>query len=392
MSRAAASTESIGAGKGALAALVVVGTALALLLIVRARPAPDPFDPRSSSADGATGLVELLERSDGEVTIGRIVPAPGTDTRLFVLVDQLGDEQRSATIDFIEAGGVAIVADPSSTLHGGPAVEGGSIEVSGRQLPTDRLDVDLETNLPASECNITALESLRGLYVPEGVLFPVGPTEPQCFGRSGNSFVIVNSIGDGFVVGLGDNEVFVNQYLRRSDNAGLAVALLTPTSGSSVSIVIGTGAAAPVSEVGEGDDTLIDLVPDWAWMALVLVASAFVVFAVSRSVRVGGVLDEPLVNPIAGSELVAATGNLMQRAKHTSKAGRLLQTQLHRDLCREFRVDVAAPLVELDSVVAARSSMTAGDVELTLRHTISNDDQLLELSGQIDRIRKEVLT
>jgi hypothetical protein len=156
--------------------------------------------------------------------------------------------------------------------------------------------------------------------------------------------------------------------------------------------VIGTGAAAPVSAVGEGDDTLIDLVPDWAWMALVLVSSAFVVFAVSRSVRVGGVLDEPLVNPIAGSELVAATGNLMQRAKHTSKAGRLLQTQLHRDLCREFRIDVAAPLVELDSVVAARSSMTAGDVELTLRHTISNDDQLLELSGQIDRIRKEVLT
>jgi hypothetical protein len=98
MSRAAASTESIGAGKGALAALVVVGTALALLLIVRARPAPDPFDPRSSSADGATGLVELLERSDGEVTIGRIVPAPGTDTRLFVLVDQLGDEQRSLLI------------------------------------------------------------------------------------------------------------------------------------------------------------------------------------------------------------------------------------------------------------------------------------------------------
>ena len=395
MSRAAASTESIGVGKGALAALVVVGTALALLLIVRARPAPDPFDPRSSAPDGATALVELLERSGADVTIGRIVPAPGSDTRLLVLADQLDDEQRSAVIDFIEASGVAIVADPSSTLHGGPAVEGGSIEISGPPLPTDRLDVDRETNLRAGECNVAALESLRGLYVPQGLLFPVGPTDPKCFARSGNSFVIVNSIGDGFVVGLGDNEVFVNQYLRRADNAGLAVALLTPAPGSSVSIVLGTGATAPVSEVreiGEGEDTLIDLVPDWAWMALVLVASSFVVFAVSRSVRVGGVLDEPLVTPIAGSELVAATGNLMQRAKHTPKAGWLLQTQLHRDLCREFRIDIAAPLVELDSAVAARSSIPAGDTDLTLRQTVSTDVQLLALSGQIDRIRKEVLT
>jgi hypothetical protein len=393
MRRAAASTESIGVGKGALAALVVVGTALALLLIVRARPAPDPFDPRSSAADGATALVELFERIDAAVTIGRTVPPPGTDTRLLVLADQLDDEQRSATIDFIEAGGVAIVADPASTLHGGPAVEGGSIEISGPPLPTDRLDVDLETNVSAGECNIAALESLRGLYVPKGLLFPVGPDEPKCFARSGNSFVIVNSIGDGIVVGLGDNEVFVNQYLRRADNAGLAVALLIPSPGGSVSIVLGTGATAPeVGEVGEGEDTLIDLVPDWAWMALVLVASAFVAFAVSRSVRVGGVLDEPLVTPIAGSELVAATGNLMQRAKHTPQAGWLLQTQLHRDLCSEFRIDIAAPLVDLDSAVAARSSIPAGDVDRTLRQTVSTDVQLLALSGQIDRIRKEVLT
>jgi hypothetical protein len=145
MRRAAASTESIGVGKGALAALVVVGTALALLLIVRARPAPDPFDPRSSAADGATALVELFERIDAAVTIGRTVPPPGTDTRLLVLADQLDDEQRSATIDFIEAGGVAIVADPASTLHGGPAVEGGSIEISGPPLPTGSTSISRPT-------------------------------------------------------------------------------------------------------------------------------------------------------------------------------------------------------------------------------------------------------
>ena len=111
MSRQAASGSTAGAGKGVLAALVVVGTALALLLIVRARPAPDPFDPRSSSASGATGLVAVLDRSGSDVTITRTAPEPGTDTRLLVLDDRLDAVQRLATLDFVERGGLAVVAD-----------------------------------------------------------------------------------------------------------------------------------------------------------------------------------------------------------------------------------------------------------------------------------------
>ena len=41
------------------------------------------------------------------------------DTRLLVIADLLDDEQRQRALDFVEAGGVAVVADPESTLHGG---------------------------------------------------------------------------------------------------------------------------------------------------------------------------------------------------------------------------------------------------------------------------------
>ncbi len=392
MSRQAAGAGNVGAGKGLLAALVVVGTALALLLIVRARPAPDPFDPRSSAADGATALVVLLERSGGDVSITRSAPAPGTDTRLLVIDDRLDDEQRGGALDFVEAGGLAVVADPASTLHGGPQADGGSTVVSGRALPADRLPVGVESNVATGTCSVGALEQLRGLYVPDGLLFPVGPAEPQCFGDDGHSFVIVRNIGDGIVVGLGDNEILVNRHLRRADNAGLATALLTPTGQSSVTILLGTGTATSVADVGEGEETLIDLVPPWVWMVLVLCALGFVVFAVSRSVRVGAVLDEPLVTPRAGSELVAATGNLMQRAKHTGRAGWLLQTRLHRDLCTELHIDLAAPLADLDRAVAERSTIAPGATEHLLRQTATDDSQLLALSGHIDRIRKDVLT
>jgi hypothetical protein len=214
----------------------------------------------------------------------------------------------------------------------------------------------------------------------------------QCFADDGQSFVIVRSIGDGLVIGLGDNEILVNRHLRRADNAGLAAALLAPDSESDVTILLGTGTATSVADVGEGDDTLVDLVPAWVWMVLVLGALGFVVFAVSRSFRVGAVLDEPLVTPRAGSELVAATGNLMQRAKHAGRAGWLLQTRLHRELCAELHVDPAAPLADLDRAVADRSSIEPGATEQLLLQAVSDDTQLLALSGHIDRIRKDVLT
>jgi hypothetical protein len=392
MSRQAAAGSTVGAGKGVLAALVVVGTALALLLIVRARPAPDPFDPRSSAANGATALVALLERSGSDVTITRTAPDPGAETRLLVIDDRLDDVQRSATLDFVENGGVAIVADPASALHGGPEIDGGSVAIEAFGLPTRRLDADRETNVPLGICTVGALKQLRGLYVPEGLLFPVGLDEPQCFSDDGQSFVIVRQIGRGTVVGLGDNEVLVNQHLRRADNAGLATALVAPRDGQAVTILLGTGTAASIEDVGEGDDTLVDLVPPWVWMTLVLAALGFVIFAASRSVRVGAVLDEPLATPLAGSELVAATGNLMHRAKHTSRAGWLMQNRLHRDLCTELHVDLAAPLADLDAAVAARSELPPGTTEQLLSRTTSDDSQLLALSGQIDRIRKDVLT
>lgn len=385
MSRQAATAGSVGAGKGVIAALVVVGTALAMLLIVRARPAPDPFDPRSSAADGATGLVELLERSGADVEIVRSAPEPGTDTRLLVLDDRLDDVQRADALDFVEAGGVAVVADPASTLHGGPDVDGGSTVVTADDPFDARLDVEIESNIRIGTCSIAALDRLRGLFVRDGLVFPVAPDDPQCFANGAQSFVIASQIGDGIVVGLGDNEVWINQYLRRADNAGLATALLAPVEGSTVSVLLGTGTATSVADVGQGDETLIDLVPTWIWMALGLAAVGFVVFAVSRSVSVGAVLDEPLVTRRAGSELVAATGNLMQRAKHASRAGWLLQSQLHRDLCTELHIDLAAPLADLDRALGTDV------IEPLLLRPVADDTQLLALASDIDRIRKDVL-
>ena len=393
MARSAASgSGGASAGVKAVAAIVfVIVMALVVLLLVRARPAPEPFDPRSGQPSGARGLVLTLQAAGADVVDTRDVPFPeenGT-VRVLVLEDRLDDAQRSQLLDFAEAGGVVVVADPDSTLHGGSGVDGGATPVQG-DASGERRDVAAEANVLPGRCTVDALAELRGVFVPDGVLFPVGPDEPQCFTRSGTSFVIVREFGDGVIVGLGDNESFVNRHLRRADNAGVLVSLLVPARGSDVTFLVGRGASPRVQDVGSGDETLRDLVPTWVWMSLALGAVAFVVFAISRSARVGRIVDEPLAAPIAGSELVSATGNLMQRAGHSSRAGWLLLEQLHRDLCRAHGVDLAAPLTELDRAVAQRSGTPVGEIEYLLRRTVGDPSGLADLTATIDRVRLQV--
>jgi hypothetical protein len=202
--------------------------------------------------------------------------------------------------------------------------------------------------------------------------------------------VIVREFGDGLIVGLGDNDAFTNSALRRADNAGLMVSLLVPTADTDVTFLLGRGASPTVRDVGSGDETLRDLVPTWAWMSLVVGAIAFVVFAISRSVREGRIVSEPIATQVAGSALVSATGNLMQRAGHSTRAGWLLLSRLHRDLCQAHGIDVNASLGDLDRVVSERSGITPGEIEYLLRRTVTDNRSLVDLTAAIDRIRQQV--
>jgi hypothetical protein len=401
--RADTAIGGTGGVKAVGALVVVIALTLVVLLLVRARPGLEPFDPRSGQPSGARGLVLTLDAAGADVTDSREVPdiERVDDTRVLVLDDRLDADQRSALIDFIDAGGVVVVADPDSSLHGGAGLDGGAIAVSADPQPGRlRTDAELEANIAPGRCDIAALQRLRGVFAADGVLFPVGPDEPACFtdpdganppdGR--RSFVIVRQIGAGTVIGLGDNEPFINRDLRVADNAAVAVSLLVPEVGTQVTILVGTGAARSVQDVGSGDDTLVDLVPAWVWMTLVLAALSFVMFAASRSVRVGRILTEPLPTPIAGSELVSATGNLMQRAGHAPRAATLLRDRLHRDLCSAHGMATGAPVADLDRVVAQRTGSPPGQIEQVLGTEVRDEAGLLALVAAIHRIRATALT
>jgi hypothetical protein len=378
--------------------LAVALVALVLFLVVRQRPASSAFDPRSSSDSGARALVLLLEQQGASVQVTREPPRPGDEVRVLVLADRLDTSQRADLVEFIEAGGVAVVADPESSLHGGPGVDGGAVEVGGDDGVSFESDSVLaETNVSIGACSIEALGHLRGLYVPAGIAFPVGPDEPSCFGRRGgengsHAFVIRRSFGDGVVIGLGDNRLLTNEYLRYADNSGLATALLVP--GGRVEIVLGNEAARNVADLGSGDDTLIDLVRPSVWMAAAQAALAFVVLGAAMGSRPGRPVDERLPTPVPGSDFVRARGALLQRSRRADRSARWMRARFHRDLCDREGVPRTTGTGELAAITAARTGLDVERVRAVLAAeddggaiSSSDDASLLALAVELERLR-----
>lgn len=367
--------------KSALAVVLVVLIAVGMMLLLRAQPTADPFDPRSGAADGARGLVLLLERFGADVDVSRQVPERGDVRRVLVLQDRMNTAQRAELQTWVRDGGVVVMADPDSPLAGP------SVDVISAAGVASSGEVSDESNVPLGRCDIGSLRHLRGLFVSDGVTFGTGTGSASCFGGADDAFAVLRPDGAGAVVQLGDNSLFTNRFLRFADNAGIATALLAPQEGAQVTVLIGSEAPATSADIGTGEQTLLDLVRPGVWMALAQLVLAFLVFATSRAVRPGRPLREPDQVPIAGSELVVATGRLMQRARHHERAGALLRAELHRDLCAALRVSPSAPVEVLDAAVASRTDVAPGRVTAVLQTEVVDQQQLLDLSHRIHEIR-----
>ena len=378
---------------------VVTGTALVavavvVMLLLRLAPSPEPFDPRSAAGTGARGLVALLESQGATVELTRTVPAVGSRTRVLVLKDDLDPAQRRELEAFVRAGGVAVVADPASSLAGAldvvATVEGGT--------PTRR-SLESEIVIERGTCDVDSLAALRGVFVQDGVRMSAAGAASSCFASSDSgAFLVVRRLGVGYVVRLGDNDLFTNRQLDLADNSGLAAALLAPTSGSRAAIIDGRGRGVDDGAVVPGDvdeatggateGSLSDLVDTSVWMVLAQVAIAVVLFGVARSIRVGRPVSEPEEITVDGSELVVATGRLMERAHHSSAAAVVLQREAHRRMCESLHLDVGSPIEELDAVMTLRGSTAPGEVAEVLHRDAPTDTALDRVHHDLLRLRR----
>ena len=352
---------------GFLVAAVVVG-------VVVIGPPPregPPLDPTSTGPTGTRALVLLLGDLGAEVDVSDQPPTAADDVAL-VLADGLEPSRRGDIAAWVEAGGTLVVADPMSSLH--PFAVGAP---GGLGLVEGSFD---------RTCTIPALVSVEDLEPPPGSTgYRPVPGAQGCYFRDGSAYLATMPRGDGHIVAIGGAGLFVNQVLGDGDNAVLAAALLAARAGTSVTIL------APPAP-GGGDAVLTDLVGDNVKAALGQLGVAFAVYVLWRARRLGSPVTESQPVTLAASELVVAVGNLLQQARHSDQAARLVGDDLRRRLAERLGLGADSPAAHVAAVAADRTGIPVERLQAAMvPPPVSGPEALVVHAADAEALHQEVI-
>ena len=350
-------------GAGLLVSLLAIGLAAGDSSSSNAGP---PLSPTSTASDGTRALVLLVRESGADVRVGQRLPDSNTRVAL-LLHDGLDDQARHELEAWVEGGGTLVLADPDSPMAPSQSAFAGS------------------GHIQRDTCDIPALADVSDLDVPFGVAFEVSGDTQSCFGRGESAFVVSTSHGQGRVVAMGGPSVLTNSVLDKLDNSVLAVRLLRPADGASIAIL-------DPNPPGSGSTSLLDLISDRVFQAILQLGVAFIVYALWRSRRVGRPVTEPQPVAIAGSQFVRAIGGLQQRSRATDHAAATLRIDTRRVLSDRFAVPLDLDTATLAELTASRTGLDRTTVAGALSDTpILDEASLVTLAHHLDTIRQEVV-
>lgn len=375
-------------GRGWLLGVVVVVLIGALVLLGGNDPAT-PYALDDAGGEGYKGLRMVLERLGTEVVEGdasEVGPALArSGTTVFVPVASASPAARTRRWEsFVRNGGRLVLGTPRDGV--------------GPQQVTN-FDAAAIVASPPGECDIGELHDLQAVDPAAPTRLEVPATATSCFGDGSLAVVVQQAIGEGTLTTLATPLLFANDVMRphdqevddpkspMRDNVVLASRLLAPDGGGRV-LVVTSGVAAV--EVGSSD--LFSLIGSSVKAGLWQLAVAFGIYAWWRGRRHGRVVAEPQPVPIAGSELVAAVGNLMARRRDPAHAARLLRVAVIRDLAEHLGVPRGTDATLVAELVAARTGRATVEVLGPLATIpVSTDDDLLRVAAALEVIRTEVL-
>jgi hypothetical protein len=355
---------------GLVVGIAVVAGAGLLALVAGGQETNTPLDPRSDAPFGTSALVELMERQGARVDLDEGLPG-GSDRSALLLRDDLDDEQHDELQAWVERGGTLIVTDPTSGFV--PGVRSGEDPYDPREL------------VPGY-CTIGSFDGIDRIDGGVALRYDASAAASSCYGSANSAFVTVEEAGDGEIVAVGGAAFVTNERLDNVDNAVLATALLGPAEGTTIRFV-----DAPATGFG-GEKSLGDLIDPGLRRAVIQLAIAFALFALWRAIRVGKPVREPLPVEIAGSELVSATGRLLEHSRAPGPSSEVLRDQLRRELRVRYGVPPSAPLESLIALVAERSGLDPAQVAAAIGDgPVTSDAELVAVARAVASVHQEVL-
>lgn len=367
--------------------LPVVAAAVVLLaLVVALGPSPTgpPLDPDSAADDGLLGLVRTLEALDVEVAVTTTPPA-STAVRAFVPLDRLSEQARADWEAWVTAGGRLVVADPTSRFHDLRSVQPPLAELLGAAdhrpdcavLPDD---LEMVRHDAWTGFDVEHLVDLPGGAAGGDAPAPADVTA-TCFPLDDAVWLVVRRHGDGELILLGAATPFTNRWLGEADNAVLAAALLGPSPDAEAVLV-------PRPPPDELDVTLLDLVPDGVWRALLLLALAALVAVLSRARRLGAPVEERLPPVVPSAELASSVADLTRRAGDRQGAAARLRAPARETVARSLGTGHDVAPADLAERLARTLHL---DVEVVRRALVDapvpDDEELLAVAASVAEVR-----
>ena len=341
---------------------------MVILAVVTVAPREDglPLDPRATGPDGTAALVTVLSELDIDVRIAETTDDVTGDGVVLVLRDPVDEGWSAAFEEALDSGARVVVTDPSSPL-------------------TPEVDQGLLVPASSPQCDLLALADVDAITGMGRVVYETPPGAVACFSADDESaWLVATERGAGVLIATGGAGFLTNSALDDADNAVLAVSLLATQADATVAVV-GPGIALGI---GEGDQTLTDIIPSRVKLALVQLLIALLVVVVWRWRRLGAPVEETLPVELPASALVAATGGLLDQIGAYQDAAQSLARGLRRDLALRSGLGPSASAVQIARaaapIVGEESAMLAGVLE---SGPIVDADDLVAYARQVAQLR-----
>jgi hypothetical protein len=275
----------------------------------------------------------------------------------------------------VERGGSLVVADPSSPLEEASVAQG---------LPDQAAVYDGPLG---PSCQAPWVSGVSDLELNDDPLLEVPSGAYACFETGGDAFAVSRTLGAGTVVSLGAADIWSNADLEQGDNALLAANLLAARPGFIVAW-LSTPWVGPA-----GSQDLWSVVPERTKLFLAGLALVAVALALWRSRRLGRpVLEDPVV-PVPGSELVLATGRLLERNCRYAESAAIIRDDLCTQLRARFGQAPGTEAATVADIAALRAGLPKDQVRAALCGPLPHKEQeLASLAYLLQRIREEVLS
>jgi hypothetical protein len=197
-------------------------------------------------------------------------------------------------------------------------------------------------------------------------------------------------VGRGQIIELGGSQIFTNDRLDKLDNSVLVANMVQPGSWNPLTI-LETHDVDGASQGSTGEVTIGQLMSPSVRNALMLLFWAGFLWMLWHWRRLGRPVEEDPLVRVPASQLVVATGDLLELSQQHTAAAVMLRDDFRRTVADRLGIDAGIETNAFVEVVSRRTGVDAHRLRTALRaETVSTPESLVAYSQHLERLQQEV--